>query len=62
MNQDYDEIGIWSEVKLDIIREYAVAYSTILSKQRLRHIYVDAFGVLAFTSRGIPANGWRVVR
>jgi three-Cys-motif partner protein len=43
MKQDYDQIGIWSEVKLDIVREYAVAYSTILSKQRLRHIYVDAF-------------------
>ena len=43
MKQDYDEIGIWSEVKLDIVCEYAVAYSTILSKQRLRHTYVDAF-------------------
>ena len=43
MKQDYDQIGIWSEVKLDIVREYAVAYSTILSKQRLKHIYVDAF-------------------
>ena len=26
----YDEIGIWSEVKLAIIKEYASAYSTIL--------------------------------
>lgn len=38
MKQGYDQIGIWSEVKLDIVREYAVAYSTILSKQRLKHI------------------------
>lgn len=27
----FDEIGYWSEIKLDIIREYAQAYSTILS-------------------------------
>ncbi len=42
----YDEIGYWSEVKLDIIKEYAAAYSTILSAQRnpsLDHIYIDAF-------------------
>ncbi len=25
----YDEIGYWSEVKLDIVREYAAAYSKI---------------------------------
>jgi three-Cys-motif partner protein len=43
MNQDYDQIGIWSEVKLDIVREYAAAYSTILSNQGFKHIYVDAF-------------------
>jgi len=39
-----DEIGAWSEIKLEIIRKYAAAYSTILAKQpRLQHIYVDAF-------------------
>jgi three-Cys-motif partner protein len=41
-----DEIGYWSEVKLDIIREYAKAYSKILVAQerpRLYHIYIDAF-------------------
>ena len=41
-----DEIGYWSETKLDIVREYAAAYSTILSAQRgpaLTHIYIDAF-------------------
>lgn len=26
-----DEIGYWSEVKLDIIKKYASAYSTILA-------------------------------
>jgi three-Cys-motif partner protein len=40
---ELDEIGYWSEIKLDIIRDYAKAYSTILSKKRLQHIYIDAF-------------------
>jgi len=30
----FDEIGYWSEVKLDIVREYATAYSVILNKQQ----------------------------
>ena len=40
----FDEIGNWSEIKLEIIRKYAAAYSTILSHQRgLHHVYIDAF-------------------
>ena len=41
----YDEIGYWSEVKLDIVREYAFAYSRILAAQPAikHHIYIDAF-------------------
>ena len=42
----YDEIGYWSEIKLDIIKDYAAAYSRILSGQKkpsLYHIYIDAF-------------------
>jgi len=42
----YDEIGYWSEIKLDIIREYAAAYTRILSSQsspKFYHIYIDAF-------------------
>ena len=42
----YDEIGYWSEVKLDIINKYASAYSRILSSQTrpsLYHCYIDAF-------------------
>ena len=27
----FDEIGYWSEVKLDIVRKYAAAYSKILA-------------------------------
>ena len=45
-DSDIDEIGPWSEVKLDIVREYAQAYSQILSAQKklpLHHVYIDAF-------------------
>ena len=40
---EFDEIGYWSEVKLEIIRDYASAYSRILNSKNLPHIYVDAF-------------------
>jgi three-Cys-motif partner protein len=46
---EFDEIGIWSEVKLAIIKEYAAAYSTILDSTRrksihsLKWLYIDAF-------------------
>lgn len=41
----YDEIGYWSEIKLDIIKKYASAYSNIMDKQSAikKHIYIDAF-------------------
>jgi hypothetical protein len=40
----FDEIGYWSEVKLDILREYAAACSAILAKQQgLYHVYIDGF-------------------
>ena len=29
----FDRIGYWSQIKLEIVREYAHAYSTILAKQ-----------------------------
>lgn len=39
-----DEIGYWSEVKLDIVKKYAQAYSTILAKKKkLSHVYIDGF-------------------
>lgn len=39
----FDEIGTWSEIKLDIVRQYAQAYSTILSSRGFWHAYVDGF-------------------
>ncbi len=41
-----DEIGPWTEVKLEILKRYAAEYSKILSAQknpRLSHVYIDAF-------------------
>jgi three-Cys-motif partner protein len=46
-----DEIGRWSEVKLDILKRYAVEYSKILSNQRnpsFFHVYIDAFAGTGF--------------
>lgn len=64
----FDRIGYWSEIKLDIVREYAHAYSSILSKKRLSHSYIDGFagsGVhLSRSSQefvpGSPLNALRV--
>lgn len=42
----FDEIGEWSEIKLNIIKDYASAYSRILASQKrpkLYHVYIDAF-------------------
>lgn len=49
MAVEYDEIGIWSEVKLAIVKEYASAYARILDAKRresihsLKWLYIDAF-------------------
>lgn len=46
---EHDEIGIWSEVKLAIIKKYAAAYTTVLESQRrdryprLRWFYIDGY-------------------
>jgi len=42
----FDKIGYWSEIKLDIIKNYAERYSTIFrgKKQEVfSHVYIDAF-------------------
>ena len=40
----FDEVGRWSEIKLEIIKKYASAYSKILSAQRgFQHSYIDGF-------------------
>jgi three-Cys-motif partner protein len=42
----FDEIGYWSEIKLEIIEKYSSAYSTAFSGPNFRylhHVYIDAF-------------------
>ncbi len=50
----FDQIGYWSEVKHEIIRKYARAYTTVLANQGQFHFgYIDAFsGMGLHTSRG----------
>ncbi len=40
---EYEEIGPWTEVKLEIIKKYASAYAKILSQKGFYHVYIDAF-------------------
>lgn len=41
----HDEIGFWSEIKLDILKKYLHAYSGIIKKQSwgFHTLYIDAF-------------------
>jgi len=47
MQQEFrhDEIGYWTEIKHQIIKEYAKAYSIIMSAQKVHfhYLYIDAF-------------------
>lgn len=46
MASPYDIIGFWSEIKLEIVRNYATEYSKILSARKnpnFYHVYIDAF-------------------
>lgn len=45
---EYDTIGPWSEIKLEIVRRYATEYSKVIAAQakrsrRFHHAYIDAF-------------------
>src|SRR3990170_2108884 len=64
MKGRFDEIGYWSELKLEIVRKYAQAYSTILTSMRnptFRHVYIDGFAGAGFnisrsTGEQIPGS------
>ncbi len=67
----FDEIGYWSEIKLDIIRDYAAEYSKILAVQKnpgFYHVYIDGFaGAGIYVSRstgefvsGSPLNALQI--
>ena len=38
-----DIIGPWTEVKLDILRNYASPYSKIITEFGFYHLYIDAY-------------------
>lgn len=42
MPAEYDVIGPWTEVKLDILGEYPAPYSKILTANNFYHLYIDA--------------------
>jgi three-Cys-motif partner protein len=44
-DQELDEVGYWTEIKLSILRDYSQAYATILHKQQsIKHFsYIDGF-------------------
>ena len=65
----FDEIGYWSEIKLEIVKKYAQAYSVILAKNPgLSYAYIDGFaGTGVHLTRdthefvpGSPLNALRV--
>jgi hypothetical protein len=41
----HDEIGFWSEIKLDILRQYWPRYTRVVKKQawNFHTLYIDAF-------------------
>lgn len=42
---EFDEVGYWSQIKLDLVKKYAAAYSTAMAAQRnptYELVYVDA--------------------
>ena len=40
----FDEVNIWSEIKLEIVEKYGAAYTGAFSRHpRLKKLYVDAF-------------------
>lgn len=63
MDPKFDEVGQWTQIKLEILRKYATAYSTILASQtspRLSHFYIDGFsgaGTHLSKATGEPVEG-----
>jgi three-Cys-motif partner protein len=62
MDEQFDLVGYWTEIKLSILREYAKAYAKILSRQgAIRYYaYIDAFagmGTVKLKDTGEEING-----
>lgn len=62
----YDRIGPWSETKLEIIRKYANAFTTVTSARKLCRVYIDGFAgagrhVSRETGEEVPGSPLRVL-
>jgi three-Cys-motif partner protein len=55
---NFDEVNVWSEIKLEIVEKYGAAYTGAFSRHpRLKKIYVDAFsGAGAHISKSIGSQ------
>jgi len=63
-----DNIGIWSEIKLDIIKEYADSFTKIMKSQEWckGYVYIDAFAgpgvhISKRTGELIPGSPWNAI-
>jgi three-Cys-motif partner protein len=58
---EFDEIGIWSEIKLEIVEKYGSAYTTAFKNNpKLKKFYIDAFsgaGVHISKKDGLQIEG-----
>jgi three-Cys-motif partner protein len=68
-NFRFDEIGRWSELKLEIVEKYGMAYTTAFSAKgkRLEKYYIDAFSgagvhISKVTGRQIEGSPARALR
>lgn len=52
-----DEIGEWSERKIDIVAQYARPYAKIVSKHGLNPIYIDGLSGGGLAKRKTPKDG-----
>ena len=65
---NFDEIGYWSELKLDIVEKYGSAYTrAFANEKRLKKYYIDAFSgagihVLKRTRRQIEGSPARALK
>lgn len=65
---EFEEIGVWSELKLEIVEQYGSAYTKAFNNTRLKKYYIDGFsGPGAHVSRtmgtvveGSPARALNV--
>ena len=54
-NWDLDEVGNWTQIKLEIVRKYSAAYTTVMRKQSAidHYAYIDGFaGAGSHRARG----------